>query len=184
MAGRVGEMNPNDFRIIREIYENDSAPEDFENELDRALEDCVSFIIIEPTKLGDETARWIKVGNCLHKTSLLSGVCCLAVGKLWPQVGSILTCPLGVVSVMCAGLYMASWQYDPCCKYQVVTDPRKLQGLPLYDLTSPSYVALERKDDTARKILHTIVALAAGGFCLWKLSKWYSSYSYVDEIDL
>lgn len=42
-------------------------------ELERALEAGIHTIVIEPTTLGDETARWIAVGNCLHKTAVLAG---------------------------------------------------------------------------------------------------------------
>ena len=28
--------------------------------------------------------------------------------------------PLGVLSLLATGLYTASWQFDPCCKYQVL----------------------------------------------------------------
>lgn len=59
--------------IIREVYDSDSAHETFELELERALEANVMTIVIEPTTLGDETARWISVGNCLHKTGVLAG---------------------------------------------------------------------------------------------------------------
>ncbi|MPC57393.1 Transmembrane protein 11, mitochondrial [Portunus trituberculatus] len=27
--------------------------------------------------------------------------------------------PLGTLSLFCTGVYTASWQFDPCCKYQV-----------------------------------------------------------------
>ena len=55
------------------MYDSDSAQEHFELELERALEAGVGTIVIEPTTLGDETARWISVGNCLHKTGVLAG---------------------------------------------------------------------------------------------------------------
>lgn len=59
--------------VIREIYDCDNAQR-FEVELERALEAAVPVIVIEPTQLGDETARWIAVGNCLHKTAVLTGL--------------------------------------------------------------------------------------------------------------
>lgn len=170
---------PEDYAIIREIYEGEGAPEDFENELDRALEEGVSIIIIEPTKLGDETGRWITVGNCLHKTAVLSGAGSLLCGGLstkWP-IADIGTYSLGFISFMCAGLYMVSWQYDACCKYQVEHDVKKLQRIPLNDLTSPSPVVLVRKDDTVRKVLHTTLATMATGLCIWKLYDWYNIHA-------
>jgi hypothetical protein len=67
--------------LIREIYENDDAHEHFIAELDKALIESVDFIIIEPNKLGDETARWILVGNCLGKTAIVTGLASLAASE-------------------------------------------------------------------------------------------------------
>jgi len=109
-------------------------------ELERALEASVPVIVIEPVRLGDETARWIAVGNCLHKTSVLAGLGSVITGKhvmknsTFPNTNNCIFCsisgvfcdnrpyiytPLGVLSLLCTGLYTASWQFDPCCKYQV-----------------------------------------------------------------
>ena len=166
------EHQDKDYVIIREIYENDSASEYFECELERALETQVKTIIIEPAKLGDETARWIAVGNCLHKTSVLSGLGCLGSGMAWPERGYLIF-PLGFVSMVCSGVYTMSWQFDPCCKYQVESDSRQLQSLPLHQLTSSSPVVLIRKDDYYRKILHTTLSVAAASYCGWRLYHWY-----------
>jgi Mitochondrial morphogenesis regulator len=75
------ELKSPTIHLIREIYETDYAHEHFIAELDKALLDKVDYIIIEPNKLGDETARWILVGNCLSKTSIISGLASLAAGK-------------------------------------------------------------------------------------------------------
>lgn len=66
--------------VIREIYDGENAQERFELELERALEAAVPVIIIEPVRLGDETARWIAVGNCLHKTAVLGGLGSIIAG--------------------------------------------------------------------------------------------------------
>lgn len=64
--------------IIREVYDSENANEIFEQQLEQALVNSVDTIIIEPYKLGDETSRWIAVGNCLHKSvSLL--VCSMSI---------------------------------------------------------------------------------------------------------
>ena len=162
----------NGYVIIREIYENDNATEVFENELEHALESRKHTIIIEPSKLGDETARWITVGNCLHKTAVLGGMVALMTGVTWKDYG-FLYFPLGFSSLVCAGVYAVSWQFDPCCKYQVEYDSSQLQKLPLHNLTSSSPVVLVRRDDTRRKILHNTIALAAGAYCSWQFYEWY-----------
>lgn len=56
------------------MYDSENAHIKFEMELERALEAGVSVIVIEPEPLGEETARWIYVGNLLHKVSLYSGL--------------------------------------------------------------------------------------------------------------
>ena len=160
-----------EYAVIREIYENDSSSEDFENELERALESEVQTIIIEPTKLGDETARWIYVGNCLHKTAVISGIGSLVTGFTWPDKGFIYF-PMGFISIVCTGVYIVSWQFDPCCKYQVESESKNLQKLPLDNLTSSSPVVLVRKNDFYRKALHTFVSFCALSYCGWRLYGW------------
>ena len=81
--------------------------------------------------------------------------------------------PLGFLSVMCAGVYAISWQFDPCCKYQVETNMNKVPKLPLHSLTTTTPVILVRKDDSRRKILHNTVSLVAGGLCAYKLYTMY-----------
>lgn len=105
------------FEVIREVYEGDEN-ERFEAELEKALEAKVKYIIIEPLRLGDETARWITVGNCLHKTAVVSGIASVVCGSLWPE-RPVFSLPLCAVSIFCTGLYTISWNVDHCCQYQV-----------------------------------------------------------------
>ncbi|KAB7502542.1 UNVERIFIED_CONTAM: hypothetical protein RMT77_013064 [Armadillidium vulgare] len=158
--------------VIREVYDSNSAHETFEIELERALEAGVLTIIIEPTTLGDETARWISVGNCLHKTAVLAGIGSIISGLIWRD-SALSFVPLGTLSVFCTGVYTASWQFDPCCKYQVESDSRRLSTLPLQSLSSASPVVLVKKDDSKRKILHCLVSLSAASFCIWRVYNLY-----------
>lgn len=160
--------------IIREIYDGENAHEVFENELDRAIETKCSTIVIEPTKLGEQTARWISIGNCLHKTAVLSGFGSLISFFTCPDK-MFICCPLSVISLVCTGTYALSWQTDPCCKYQVETNPKNLEKLPLHTLSSASPVVLVRKDDTRRSILQTTIALLAVALCAWRTFKPYRS---------
>lgn len=142
--------------------------------LENALDAQSPVIIIEPTQLGDETSRWIRVGNCLHKTAVLSAVGCVAVGAVVPPasspVGITASCVgLGLGSVACAGLYAVSWQFDPCCKYQPTDDTKILRRLPFVVLSSTSPVVLIRRDDTRRKWLQNLLAAAAALMCIWRL---------------
>ncbi|KOX68460.1 hypothetical protein WN51_03946 [Melipona quadrifasciata] len=155
--------------IIKEVYDNENAHETFEYELERALESECSLIIIEPSKLGDETSRWIAVGNCLHKTAALSGLAAITTGLIWGDQPYICG-PLGFISAISCGLYTVSWQFDPCCQYQVETNTSKLPHVELLAVLGPSSPTfLVRKDDTRRRILHTTITLIALGISTWRV---------------
>ncbi|KAK3593339.1 hypothetical protein CHS0354_031401 [Potamilus streckersoni] len=158
--------------IIREIYENGDAQEEFEQELERALEARAKIIVIEPMKLGNEIARWIAVGNFLHKACCLSGCGVFLTELIFPEK-MLIKLPLGMLSIMCAAVYGISWQNDPCCKYQVEGNVQRLKEvLPVYKLSSCTPVILVRKDDTRRKFLQNFIAGAVGLLGLWKLYKY------------
>ncbi|XP_078611509.1 transmembrane protein 11, mitochondrial-like [Branchiostoma floridae x Branchiostoma japonicum] len=176
--------------IIHEIYDGENAEEQFEYELERALESGVPYIVVEPSRLGDETARWIMIGNCLHKTAVLAGLSCAlstaipsdymfghmglpSVPRLLGTTYDVFSLCSGVVSFACAALYEVSWQSDPCCKYQVEYDARNLAGLPLHSLTSASPVVLVRKDNTARRRLHSVCTTVAALCCGLRIYRWY-----------
>ncbi|KAM5153025.1 transmembrane protein 11, mitochondrial [Mantella aurantiaca] len=160
--------------IVHEIYNGDNAQDQFEYELEQALEAQYKYIVIEPTRIGDETARWITVGNCLHKTAVLSGTVCLLTPLVMPsEYSPYMSLPAGILSLACSTLYGISWQFDPCCKYQVEYDAYKLSRLPLHTLTSSTPVVLVRKDDVHRKRLHNTIALAALAYCVKKLYELY-----------
>jgi len=142
--------------------------------LESALDTQAPVIIIEPAELGDETSRWIRVGNCLHKTAVLSAIGCVAVGAAVPlvssSVGITASCVgLGLSSVLCAALYALSWQFDPCCKYQPTDDTKILRRLPFVLLSSTAPVVLVRRDDTRRRWLQNLLATAAALMCIWRL---------------
>ena len=167
---------PTDCAIIHEIYDNGNAQERFEYELDQALEAQRSIIIIEPSRLGDETARWITVGNTLHKISVLAGVSSLVLPMMLPsgRISNCISIPMGSLSAACAALYDVSWQFDPCCKYQVEYDTATLSRLPLHTLTTSTPVVLMRKDDQYRKALHNFIAGIAAICLACKFYHWCS----------
>ena len=156
--------------FISEVYDNENSYEKFEMELERALEAGVNVIVIEPSRLGDETARWIAFGNCLHKTAVLAGLGSVAAAFIWTDKPFVCL-PLGIISVLCTGVYTLSWQFDPCVKYQVETDFKKLLAeYPQFTiLSSISSVVLVRRDNSRRKMLHSGVSLIAAIFCMWRL---------------
>uniref|UniRef100_A0A8C2P827 Transmembrane protein 11 n=2 Tax=Bovidae TaxID=9895 RepID=A0A8C2P827_CAPHI len=163
-------LSATDCYIVHEIYNGENAQDQFEYELEQALEAQYKYIVIEPTRIGDETARWITVGNCLHKTTVLAGTACLFTPLALPlDYSHYISLPAGVLSLACCTLYGISWQFDPCCKYQVEYDAYRLSRLPLHTLTSSTPVVLVRKDDLHRKRLHNTIALAALVYCVKKI---------------
>lgn len=178
------------FAIIPEVYDDENAYENFENELEKALEAGYSVIVIEPSRLGDETARWIAVGNCLHKTAVAAGMVSVAAALVWTEKPYICL-PFGILSLLCTGVYTLSWQFDPCVKYQVETDLKKLiaefpqlgvlPALMSVDCQkAPAYVSsfnnmptnpvvLVHKDNEKQKILHSGFSIIAAIFCMWRL---------------
>uniref|UniRef100_A0A8C8U5N4 Transmembrane protein 11, mitochondrial n=1 Tax=Peromyscus maniculatus bairdii TaxID=230844 RepID=A0A8C8U5N4_PERMB len=143
-------LSATDCYIVHEIYSRENAQDQFEYELEQALEAPYKYIVIEPTRIGDETARWITVGNCLHKMTMLAGTACLFTP---------LTLPLDYshyVSLLARVLNL----------YQVECDAYKLSRLPLHTLTSSTPVVLVQKDDLHRKRLHNTIALAALVCCV------------------
>lgn len=168
-------LSATDCYIVHEIYNGENAQDQFEYELEQALEAQYKYIVIEPTRIGDETARWITVGNCLHKTTVLAGTACLFTPLALPlDYSHYISLPAGVLSMACCTLYGISWQFDPCCKYQVEYDAYKLSRLPLHTLTSSTPVVLVRKDDLHRKRLHNTIALAALVYCVKKIYELYA----------
>ena len=143
--------------------------------LETALEEGFDVIIIEPLWLGDETVRWIKFGNFLHKTSVLS---CLGVVACAPLLSPslsllLLHAPLGSLGIACAALYNLSWQFDPCCKYQVDYKGTELTAVPSNRLVSPSPLVLVRRNDIYRRILHNSLTLSVIAIVGWKVYKYY-----------
>lgn len=155
--------------VIADVYDSNEMAY---NVLEQALETEAAMIVIEPYQLGDETSRWIRVGNCLHKTTVLTAAGCFIFGQLFPK-NNIGCVSLSLGSLLCATIYAISWQFDPCCKYQVETDAKKLAQIPFESLSSTSPVVLVRKDDTRRKILHNSLAVASGIYCAMRCFQWY-----------
>ncbi|KAH8408474.1 hypothetical protein KR215_006007, partial [Drosophila sulfurigaster] len=183
------------FHVIREVYDSSNAHERFEAELDKALEAKVDFIIIEPPRLGDETGksitcssllrhmlslkvimsfttgRWIWVGNCLHKTAVATGVVSLISSLLWYD-RPVIAAPACAMSLFCTGLYTVSWNYDPCCQYQVEENNEvALNKLPLTEVSSP--VILGYVPNTKTKYLHRGVTFLSAALCAWQIWRSY-----------
>lgn len=143
--------------IIHEVFDSQTPLERGERELDKAMVSKHSTIVIEPHQLGEECVRYIRVGNALHKASVLAGLTALGVSTFRGKW----SVPFCGMSLGTAAVYHFSWQHDPCCKYQVDSAGHYLHRIPLDQLSSAAPVILVRRDDVVRKKLHNTVAAAA-----------------------
>lgn len=148
--------------------------EQLERNLEEALEKRYDIIVIEPRSLGDDVVRWIKTGNFLHKAAVLSNLGMLILAPLMPRHLTLyVLTPLGSFGVGCALLYNISWQFDPCCKYQVDWSGEAIQSVPSDEIGTTTPIILVQRNDIYRKILHTSLAVIVVGYLSWK---WYSRH--------
>lgn len=108
--------------VIREIF--DGAHELFENELERAFEFGCPTIVIEPCRLGEETARWIWFGEYLTRYSIITGIGSIITGLLWPNRIFIQSTLIGT-ALLAHGIHLVSWQQDICSQYRVESNPEQ-----------------------------------------------------------
>ena len=158
--------------VIREIYNGVDAQELFENELDRALDAGCDLIVIEPERLGEDTVRWIGLGECLHCTVLVTGSGSVVTSLLWEEKPYIY-CPLTGLGLFCAAFYNFSWKQDPCSMYRTATQTEKEQCTR--NLAPQSHTVLIRRQGGQsghRSLIQSAVALISITFSVWKLYKW------------
>ena len=169
------------FAVIRDLYSNNGDDKRYTNrileeQLESSLESQVSYIIIEPKGIGDETLKWIAVGNFLHKTAVLTGLSCLIVPLFTPKRLKIyVIMPLFTVNTFCTLLYNLSWQFDPCCKYQIEKNETRLEQLHLETLATKSPVVLVHRDDKYRKRLHNVISVVVLTYVGWKCFWYYKT---------
>lgn len=108
-----------DLVIIREIF--DGAHELFENELEHALDIGCPMIIIEPMRLGEETGRWIYVGECLSRASILTGLGSVLCGLFADR--PVTQFSLLAASLAANSVHTLSWQSDIASHYAVDRNP-------------------------------------------------------------
>jgi Mitochondrial morphogenesis regulator len=156
-------------------------------------------IVIEPINLGDQTSRWIKLGNGLHKAAVLCGATSslgLWIGDPWPKTaaGGLWYClcgSLAATALVSHLVHTVSWQADPCSYYQTETDPLTLTRL-LADanyctggcganghssnsgIQAASVVVLVRKDLRGRRILQNSIAVVTIATLAYRIYKtWF-----------
>lgn len=145
-----------------------------EKELEVVLEREYRLIVIEPRLLGDHVIRWIKAGNFLHKSSVISNLGALVIFPFVPKhILPYTVLPLGGYGIFCMIAYNVSWHRDPCCKYQVDWEGQELSRVPGGELSTRSPVILVRRNDIFRVVLHSSLSLFVVSCFCWKL---YTSY--------
>lgn len=160
--------------VIREIYNGVDALELFENELDRALESGCDVIVIEPERLGEDTARWIGLGDCLHSTVLVTGSGSVISSVLWEEKPYIY-CPLTGLGLFCAAFYNCSWKKDPCAMYRTASAAEKAERTDSMAPDACKHTVLIRRMDSEsghRSFIQSAVAFISITFSVWKLYKW------------
>lgn len=167
------------YHVIHDLEDEEGGEEGremLECQLELALEKGFFVIVVEPVWLGDQTVRWIQVGNFLHKSAVLASLGALvSFPFLSPSVSVFTAVPVGVFGVCCAGFYDVSWQFDPCCKYQVDRHGRDLARIPSHELHSRTPIVLVRKNDQYRKLLHNSLSLVVVAYLGWQLYKYLQS---------
>jgi len=186
-------------RIVPEIYNdyNQIGYKQALSELDSALDERCPVIVIEPINLGDQTTRWIRIGNGLHKTAVLCGSASALgfwIGDPFPDRSArgLWYCLCGTLAVSALAshaIHTVSWQADPCSYYQTETDPGALTRL-LADanyytggnghpsstsgIQSASVVVLVKKDLRGRRYLQNSVAALTIATILYRVYKsWF-----------
>lgn len=160
-------MDPSQYHVIHSL--SGAANEhSLECQFEDALEKEFALVVIEPPGLGDNCIRWIKVGNFLHKSAVLSAIGTLAITPFIPvKISFFTTFPLGAFGICCAGVYGFSWQSDPCCKYQVDYRGRELTKIPSHDIHTSTPVILLKRNDKYRKMVHNTLSAVVAGYLGW-----------------
>ena len=158
--------------VIREVYENGLASEFFALQLDYALDAGAPVIVIEPSRLGRETAQWLSIGAALRHAAVATWSLSLVSAALRHD-GTAFLC--GAVAGAAATVYTVSWRPDPCSAYRVERDDRQLQRLPLRDVACSTPVVLVRREHSRlRHGVYVSVLLATLGIYSWRGYRWYS----------
>jgi len=124
-------------------------------------------IVIEPSRLGRETAQWLAIGAGLRRSALLTCSLSMLAAAL-RRDGACLLC--AAATGMMATVYAVSWRPDPCSKYRVERNSRQLQRLPLRDVACTTPVVLVRREHSRlRHSIYGSVALATLGVCAWRM---------------
>ncbi|KAF0986992.1 hypothetical protein HZS_3161, partial [Henneguya salminicola] len=137
------------------------------NHLEDTLEFSPNFVIIESESFAVRIAKWLAMGNLLHKAATISGLFSFFINILskyanpYPTA-QIIRITLACISLSTSFMYNFFWSPDPCSKYQIVKNSSQLRKFNYLKKkrTKPSLILI-KKNDKYRKILHSFLSLAA-----------------------
>eukprot|EP00041_Stephanoeca_diplocostata_P005240 m.58466 g.58466 ORF g.58466 m.58466 type:complete len:242 (-) comp15653_c0_seq2:113-838(-) len=137
---------------------------------ERAITREIEVVAVEDSKLAAASARSIQIGNILHKTAVLAGLGGVLCHTVKGDAATRVMLGLSVASVGAASLYGTMVQADPICKYQVDVHGAAAEEMPAGSLKpDTAYVIFVRRNDTARKVVHYTLALAAACLYGWRM---------------
>ncbi|KRZ16698.1 Phosphatidylinositol 4-kinase type 2-beta [Trichinella zimbabwensis] len=143
-------------------------------ELEKALMEKCSYIIIESTVLANQAKGSISIGNFLHRTAVLLGSATMIIICYFPNLPIVWGTTYGTSVVSCA-LYWCGWSRDPCSHYQVETDKQKLEEMwkknSLSLLINP--VVLRYQNDRPRRTFQMLIVVASTTFVVLKCFKFF-----------
>jgi len=158
--------------LIREIF--DGGDDLLDTELERALEKRMHTIVIGAHRLGEETARWISIGNCLNKTAVVTGIGSILAGIVWRERRTTQCCLAGI-SLVTNGLHFLSWQMDECSHYKVETDVDHIRAkcVDIFEDFDKTVVLTRRSPNDIKRtnIFQTAISLIALAFTAFKIYK-------------
>jgi len=165
------------YTVIHSLPEGqEGGSEALQCQFEDAMDKQFSVIVVEPPGLGSDCIKWIKLGNFLHKSSVLTTFGFLVSIPFVPTKYVLMsTAPIGLFGVVCAGVYSLSWQSDSCCKYQVDYRGRMLTRIPSQDIQSSNPIVLVRRNDKYRKYLQNTLSVIALGYVGFLVYKYYRS---------
>merc|ERR1712126_416327 len=93
-----------------------------------------------------------------------------ASNLIWPERCWVYI-PLCALSTLCSSLYTISWGQDPCCQYQVDSNPRDNPKLEGRNLRGSPVVLIREPPNTVYHSAATVLAFFLSGWRLYSLWK-------------
>ncbi|KFD45014.1 hypothetical protein M514_14109 [Trichuris suis] len=155
--------------IIDDIFPRDNNFDSFNAmvQLDKALEEKCPIIVIEPKTLGEQTSRWIEIGNMLHRSSVLLSIGSILAVFSYPKASKVWSSTCSAAAI-CLLFYWFGWSSDPCSHYRLETDLDKVAKLELGESRLKSAVVLVHRNDLPRRRFQRALVTVASALVIMK----------------